>query len=80
MSRRTTQLLYCEDGLSVRNQEVYKSETGTRAKLLTAAAQSVLWLVDLVPDQLAPDRQFRTVNKIDDVKKECLTAVFETSI
>ena len=38
------------------------------------------WSVDFVHDQFADGRRFRVFNVVDDVTKECLAAVVDTSI
>jgi transposase InsO family protein len=38
------------------------------------------WSLDFVRDQMASGRQFRVLNIVDDVTRECLAAVPDTSI
>jgi putative transposase len=38
------------------------------------------WSLDFVHDQLATGRRFRVLNIVDDVTRECLRAVVDTSI
>lgn len=80
VNRKKTQRLYCEEGLSVRKRRGRKKATGTRAPLLTVAAPNARWSVHFVHDQFAQGRRFRIFNVIDDVTKECLAAVVDTSI
>ena len=80
VNRKKTQRLYREEGLSVRKRRGRKRATGTRAPLLTVAAPNARWSVDFVHDQFAQGRRFRIFNVIDDVTKECLAAVVDTSI
>jgi putative transposase len=80
VTRRQTQLPYLEEGLSVRKRRGRKKATGTRAPLLTVAEANARWSVDFVHDQFAQGRRFRIFNVIDDVTKECLAAVVDTSI
>nr|WP_121066149.1 IS3 family transposase [Chachezhania antarctica] len=80
VNRKKTQRLYREEGLSVRKRRGRKKATGTRAPLLTVAAPNARWSVDFVHDQFAQGRRFRIFNVIDDVTKECLAAVVDTSI
>jgi len=80
MNRKKTQRLYREEGLSVRKRRGRKKATGTRAPLLTVAVPNARWSVDFVHDQFAQGRRFRVFNVIDDVTKECLAAVVDTSI
>jgi putative transposase len=80
LNRKRTQRLYREEGLSVRKRRGRKRATGTRAPLLTLAAPNARWSVDFVHDQFADGRRFRVFNVVDDVTKECLAAVVDTSI
>ncbi len=80
VNRKKIQRLYLEEGLSVRKRRGRKRATGTRAPLLTVAAPNARWSVDFVHDQFAQGRRFRIFNVIDDVTKECLAAVVDTSI
>ena len=79
-NRKRTQRLYREEGLTVRKRRGRKRATGTRAPILTVAAPNARWSVDFVHDQLADGRRLRVFNVIDDVTKECLAAVVDTSI
>ena len=80
VNRKKTQRLYCEEALSVRKRRGRKKATGTRAPLLTVGASNARWSVDFVHDQFAQGRRFRIFNVINDVTKECLAAVVDTSI
>lgn len=80
INRKKTQRLYREEGLSVRQRRGRKRATGTRAPLLSVAAPNARWSVDFVHDQFADGRRFRIFNVVDDVTKECLAAVVDTSI
>ncbi len=80
INRKKTQRLYREEGLSVRRRRGRKRATGTRAPLLTLAVPNARWSVDFVHDQFADGRRFRVFNVVDDVTKECLAAVVDTSI
>jgi putative transposase len=79
-NRKRTQRLYREEGLTVRRRRSRKRATGTRAPILTVAAPNARWSVDFVHDQLADGRRLRVFNVVDDVTKECLAAVVDTSI
>ena len=80
VNRKKTQRLYREEGLSVRRRRGRKRATGTRAPILTVAAPNARWSVDFVHDQLVSGRRLRILNVVDDVTKECLAAVVDTSI
>jgi putative transposase len=53
---------------------------GTRAPILLEARANARWSLDFVHDQLANGRRFRILNVVDDVTRECLLAVADTSI
>ncbi len=80
VNRKKIQRLSGEEGLSVRKRRGRKKAMGTRAPLLTVALPNARWSVDFVHDQFAQGRRFRIFNVIDDVTKECLAAVVDTSI
>ena len=80
VNRKRTQRLYSEEGLSVRRRRGRKRATGTRAPILTVATPNARWSVDFMHDQLADGRRLRILNILDDVTKECLAAVVDTSI
>ena len=79
-NRKRTQRLYREEGLTVRKRRGRKRAVGTRAPILTVAAPNARWSVDFVHDQLGDGRRLRIFNVVDDVTKECLAAVVDTSI
>ena len=72
--------LYCEEGLSVRKRRARRRAVGTRAPILIEARKNARWSVDFVHDQMANGRRFRVVNVVDDVTRECLAAIADTSI
>jgi putative transposase len=72
--------LYREEGLMVRKRRARRRAVGSRAPLLTAVRANARWSLDLVHDQLACGRRFRILNIVDDVTRECLAAVPDTSI
>src|SRR6202035_2783726 len=51
-----------------------------RAPILVEARPNARWSVDFIHDQLSNGRRFRILNVIDDVTKECLAAIADTSI
>src|SRR3954469_869409 len=79
-NRKRTQRLYREEGLTVRRRRGRKRATGCRAPLPLPALPNARWASDFVHDQLACGRRFRILNVIDDVTKECLLALADTSI
>ena len=80
LNRKKTQRLYREEGLTVRKRKGRKRATGSRAPSLVEARPNARWSVDFVHDQFSNGRRFRILNVIDDVTKECLAAIADTSI
>ena len=80
MNHKKTERLYREERLTVRRRRGRKKATGTRAPILAEARPNARWSVDFVHDQLVSGRRLRILNVIDDVTKECLAAVVDTSI
>lgn len=72
--------LYREEGLSVRKRRVRRRAVGTRAPILVEAKANARWSLDFVHDQFACGRRFRVLNVVDDVTRECLAAIPDTSI
>ena len=72
--------LYREEGLAVRRRRNRRRAVGTRAPIPVEVRANARWSVDFVHDQLACGRRFRILNVVDDVTRECLAAVPDTSI
>lgn len=72
--------LYREEGLTVRKRRARRRAVGTRAPILVEAKPNARWSLDFVHDQFAHGRRFRILNVVDDVTRECLAAVPDTSI
>jgi putative transposase len=80
INRKKTQPLYKEGGLAVRRRRSRKRAVGTRAPAPVLAMPNQRWSLDLVHDQMASGKRFRVLNVVDDVTRECLAAVPDTSI
>jgi transposase InsO family protein len=80
INRKKTQRLYREEGLSVRRCKGRKRAVGVRAPVPVAALPNQRWSLDFVHDQLITGRRFRVLNVVDDVTRECLAAIPDTSI
>ncbi|WP_143737079.1 IS3 family transposase [Erythrobacter tepidarius] len=80
INRKKTQRLYKEEGLAVRRRRSRKRAVGTRAPAPVLALPNQRWSLDFVHDQIASGRRFRVLNVVDDVTRECLAAVPDTSI
>ena len=72
--------LYREEGLTVRKRRARRRAVGTRAPILVEARPNTRWSLDFVHDQFACGRRFRVLNIVDDVTRECLAAIADTSI
>jgi transposase InsO family protein len=72
--------LYREEGLTVRKRKVRRRAVGTRTPILIEAKVNARWSLDFVHDQFVLGRRFRILNIVDDVTRECLAAIPDTSI
>jgi putative transposase len=72
--------LYREEGLTVRKRRLRRRAIGMRAPILVEAKANARWSLDFVHDQFASGRRFRILNVVDDVTRECLAAIPDTSI
>ncbi len=72
--------LYQEEGLTVRKRKARRRAVGTRTPILIEAKVNARWSLDFVHDQFALGRRFRILNIVDDVTRECLAAIPDTSI
>lgn len=80
INRKKTQRLYTEEGLTVRKRRSRRRAVGARAAPPVMALPNQRWSLDFVHDQLASGGRFRVLNVVDDVTRECLLAVADTSI
>lgn len=72
--------LYREEGLTVRKRKARRKAVGTRVPILVEARANARWSLDFVHDQFANGQRFRVLNVVDDVTRECLAAIPDTSI
>ncbi|MQT13081.1 IS3 family transposase [Rhizobiales bacterium Sp-1] len=80
VNHKRTQRLYREEGLSVGRRRCRKRAVGTRAPMVVEARPDARWSLDFVHDQMASGQRFCVLNVIDDVTKQCLAAIPDTSI
>ena len=80
INRKKTQRLYREEGLAVRRRRSRRRAVGTKAPAPVLALPNQRWSRDFVHDQMTSGRRFRVLNVVDDVTRECLAAVPDTSI
>jgi putative transposase len=64
----------------VLNRRARRRAVGTRTPILVEARLNARWSLDFVHDQFANGRRFRILNIVDDVTRECLAAISDTSI
>lgn len=80
INRKKTQRIYQREGLAVRRRRSRRRAMGTRAPAPVLALPNQRCSLDFVHDQMASGRRFRVLNVVDDVTKEWLAAVSDTSI
>ena len=80
MNRKKTQRLYGEEGLAVRRRRLRRRLAVARTPIPKPDGPNSRWSTDFVHDQLANGRRFRVLTIIDDVTRECLAAVPDTSL
>lgn len=80
INRKKTQRLYKEEGLAEKRRRSRKLAVGTRAPAPVLALANQRWSLDVVHDQMTSGRRFRVLDAVDDVTRECLAAVPDTSI
>lgn len=80
INRKKAQRLYREEGLTVRRRKGRKRAVGARAPSPVLALPNQRWSLDFVHDQMVAGRRFRVLNVVDDVTRECLAAIPDTSI
>lgn len=64
----------------MRKRRARRRAVGTRTPILVEAKTNARWSLDFVHDQFAFGRHFRILNIVDDVPRECLAAIPDTSI
>ena len=69
-----------EEGLAVRRRRSRRRIAVERTPIPRPEGPNRRWSTDFVHDQLASGRRFRVLTIIDDVSKECLAAVPDTSL
>ncbi len=80
INRKKAERLYREEGLTVRRRKGRKRAVGARAPAPVPALPNQRWSLDFVHDQMITGRLFRVLNVVDDVTRECLAAIPDTSI
>jgi putative transposase len=66
--------------LTARKRKARRKAVGLRVPILVEALPNARWSLDFVHDQFANGKHFRVLNVVDDVTRECLAAILDTSI
>ncbi len=80
VNRKNTQRLYLEEGLAIRKRSSRRRAVSTRASDPVLALRNQRCSLDFVHQQTASGWLSRVLNMVDDVTRECLDAVPDTSI
>ena len=67
-------------GMDVSEAKRLRALEDENVKLKRLLADAMRWSLDFVHDQFANGRRFRVLNVVDDVTRECLAAIPDTSI
>ncbi len=79
INRKRVYRLYRLDGLAVRRQRKRAARV-PRGTVPPLGARGEAWAMDFMRDTLATGRQFRTLNIVDTVTRECLAIEVDTSL
>ena len=80
LNKKKLYRLYREEGLAVRRRRGRKRATGTRAPMARPDGPNQRWSLDFVSDALSWARRFRILCIVDDLIREALALVVDTSI
>ena len=72
--------LYRKEELTVRKRKARRRAVGTPTPILVEARPNARWSLDFVYDQFAGGQRFRVLDVVDDVTRECLAVIQDTSI
>ncbi len=80
INRKHVYRLYRLDGLAVRRRKRKRAARIPRGIVSQSWRRGEAWAMDFMHDTLANGRQFRTLNILDTVTRECLTIEVDTSL
>ena len=80
VNRKKLLRLYREEGLKVRRRGGRKRTLGTRAPVALPDLPNQRWSLDFVSDTFTDGRRFRILVVVDDVSRECLALVADSSL
>lgn len=80
MNHKKLRRIYKEEGLAVRKRSSRKRAIGTRRPIAVPSRVNERWSLDFVSDSFMDGRRFRMLCVVDDLSRECLALVSDTSI
>ena len=80
MNHKKLRRLYREEKLQVRKRGGRKRALGTRKPIAVPDKANERWSIDFVSDAFTDGRRFRVMAVVDDVSRECLALVADTSL
>ena len=80
LNRKKLYRSYQEERLSVRKRGGRKRALGTRAPMVIPQGCNLRWWLGFVTDTLVIGRRFRILTLVDDLTRECLGLVVDTSL
>jgi putative transposase len=80
MNHKKLRRIYKEEGLAVRKRSGRKRAVGTRRPIVVPSRVNERWSLDFVSDSFMDGRRFRMLCVVDDLSRECLALVADTSI
>jgi putative transposase len=80
VNRKKVQRRHREEDFTVRRRRGRKRSTSARAPAPVLALPNQRWSLDVAYGQLATGRLFCVLNVVDDITRECLAALVDTSI
>ena len=80
MNHKKMRRIYKEEGLAVRKRSGRKRAIGTRRPISVPSRANERWSLDFVSDSFMDGRRFRMLCVVDDLSRECLSLVADTSI
>jgi len=80
MNHKKLRRLYGQEGLQVKRRRGRKRAQGTRAPMPLPQGPNQRWSLDFLSDVFGAGRRFRILAVIDDVTRECLALIADTSL
>ena len=80
MNMKKLRRLYREEKLQVRKRGGRKRALGTRRPMIMPQRPNERWSLDFISDAFTDGRRFRVLAVVDDLTRECLALVADTSL